>query len=547
MACSVCLPVTGFDTVGLGWSNTTGIDLAHQIVANIISDTYWFGVLGMGFEPTNYTGYDDPQMSFAGTLYSNGNISGKSWSYTAGAHYRDKGVFGSLIFGGYDELRFAPNDVVFTMGADNVRNVVATLRSITSTSSSGNTTLMSTPEFMFVDSSMPEIWLPVSVCQEFENAFGLELDNTTGLYLLNSSTHNKLSSLNPNITFTLSDEKTGGSRVDIMLPYAAFDLNVSVPIYNGTSYYFPLRQAPSSDDYILGRTFLQEAYITASYDNRQFNISQAKFPSNGQQAIIAIPSSLPSATSGSPASPSGTSVASSNPSSSSGSGSDSGSGSGKLSGEAIAGIVVGVVVGLIIIGGTIFCCIRGRGPFGARMRARFATPVYEIDSGKRLHPETSAYSAQASALTSEVPGHDAKHEIGGNPIMHPQELEAEVPTLAKPHPLDQRVNGVSDSSGDRTDVSSLSQSPRAVSAAMRASGMQPMTDPSPEDSTGSSPEQYVVSPTSPTLSSHGMMGRERPEITVSSPADTSATWSPNTPVHHQSRFKERWSRSGSEE
>jgi len=37
---------------------------------------------------------------------------------------------------------------------------------------------------------------------------------------------------------------------------------------------------------------------------------------------------------------------------------------------------------------------------------------------------TTAYNEQASKLTAEVHGQDAMVEIAGNPIMHPQELEA---------------------------------------------------------------------------------------------------------------------------
>jgi hypothetical protein len=71
---------------------------------------------------------------------------------------------------------------------------------------------------------------------------------------------------------------------------------------------------------------------------------------------------------------------------------------------------------------------------------------HEIDSGKWLDPNASAYSAQASTLTSEVPGQDAKVEIAENPIMHPRELEAEVPMSVYDNPIYHRANGPSSSS-----------------------------------------------------------------------------------------------------
>lgn len=53
----------------------------------------------------------------------------------------------------------------------------------------------------------------------------------------------------------------------------------------------------------------------------------------------------------------------------------------------------------------------------------------EIDPGKRIEKAfRTAYGEQASGSLNEVEGRDAKVEIQGNPIMVPQELEADVPT-----------------------------------------------------------------------------------------------------------------------
>jgi hypothetical protein len=487
-------------------------------VAEIQSDSYWFGILGLGFQPTNFSDYGNPQASFSNTLASNGSISSKSWSYTAGAHYRLKGIFGSLIFGGYDAARFTPNDVVFTMTGDNLRDIVLYVRTVTSTTSSGNTTLSSTPFEAFIDSSVADFWFPVSVCQEFEKAFGLQLESATGRYLLDASAHNNLVSLNPNVTITLGDQETGGHTVDLVLPYGAFDLNLSAPFINNTSFYFPLRQGQNNSMHTLGRAFLQEVYVTADYNTRTFNVSQAIFDQNANSQIIAIPSDMPVPVSGGGSNGTGTG-------SGNGGGSGSGSGSsGGLSGGAIAGIVIGIVVVLVIIGGIFFCCYRRMWCFAGRSEKRPSTPIHEIDSGKRLDPNASAYSAQASALTSEVPGQDAKVEIAGNPIMHPQELEAEVPMSAYDNPIYHRANGPSSSSDNTAYISSMSQgSSQGKPPEMREAGR----------GLPSSEEEELISPTSPNR-------QTMPNITVSSPTDTYMTWSPQTPVQHQgSGFHER--------
>jgi len=541
----------GFDTVGLGYTNTTGITLPHQVIAMIESDSYWFGMLGLGFQPSNFSDYGNPQASFSDTLASNATISSMTWSYTAGASYRSKGgIYGSLIFGGYDASRFTPNDVVFTMTGDNLRDIVLGVRSITSTTSSGNTTLMSDAELVFIDSTVPELWLPVSVCQAFEKAFGLSLDPVTDRYLLNASTHANLTAMNPNITLTLGNQLSGGPTIDIVLPYSAFDLNVTAPIYpSGTSYYFPLRQAQNDSMYTLGRTFLQEAYVTADYNSRTFNVSQCVFVDNAAAHVLAIPASQPTSSNGTASgsgssSGSGTGTSTTNPTGS--------SGSSKLSGGAIAGIVVGVIAVLVIAAFLVFFCC----PIAACRRRRRrrskestgrSTPVHEIDSGKRVDPNTTAYSAQASAITSEVPGHDAKVEIAGNPIMHPQELEADVPMLPTQNIIDQRVSGPSQSSGETSEttaVSSLSKdsSPRSPMAELHGTGRRPFNGPATRGMAGDD----IVSPQTPTAPTG--FHRGGPEIVVSSPADSNGsngTWSPRTPQH--SRFEERWSHPGIQE
>jgi Eukaryotic aspartyl protease len=497
----------GFDIVGLGYTNNTGPTLSHQIVAEFNSDDYWFGLLGLGFQPTNFSDYGNPQASYSDSLSSNDTISSRSWSYTAGAYYRLKSVFGSLIFGGYDASRFTPNDVVFTMTGDNLRDIVLYVVSITSTTAKGNTTLMSTPEKVFIDSTVVDFWLPVSVCQAFEKAFGLQLDQKTGRYLLNSSTHDRLKSDNPNVTFTLADQATGGHTIDIVLPYASFDLNLSAPFVNKTTMYFPLRQGQNDSMYTLGRAFLQEAYVTADYNTRTFNVSQCIFDPNSKGAqVIAIPSDMPVPISGGNSSGNGAAGG--------GGGGGSGhAGSKELSGGAIAGIVIGSVILLIIIGGIFFCCYSGMWCFGGRRKEekRAPTPIHEIDSGKRIDPNASAYTAQASAFTSEVPGNDAKVEIAGNPIMHPQELEADVPMAAYANHIYHRSN---DSSEDTTVVSSVSQSPEGNAANVHGSRRAPRNG-----SESDSAEGTMVSPRSPTQ--RGMRN-----ITLSSPTDTHATWTP---------------------
>ncbi|CZS97414.1 uncharacterized protein RCO7_00245 [Rhynchosporium graminicola] len=514
----------GFDTVGLGFRSDTGTTLTNQIVSEIVSNEWWFGMLGLGFQPTNFTGYEDPQQSFAATLYTDGNISSMSWSYTAGAFYRLKGIFGSLMFGGYDASRFTPNGVRFSMASDNLRDLVVTVRSITSTTSDETTTLMSTPIFAFIDSAVPDFYLPGSVCRQFERAFSLILDQASGRYLIDEITHNSLKAMNPSVTFKLANQKEGGETVDIVLPYAAFDLNITTPLLtNSSSLYFPLKQTNDENLYILGRAFLQEAYVTAHYNSRTFNVSQASFSDNAPPSLVALPAILPTSTS-SPGSNTGSTKLPNRPSK-------------KIGGGVIAGIVIGALAGLALLLLLSFFLLQRRKHHSATVKNKAEKgPIHEIDSGKRVDPNTtSAYSAQASALTSEVSGKDSRVEKWGVPIMHPQELEAEVPATRS------RRSNEAEMAGGNERIISIKEWKRNTPMAElgvqeRGFGEGVVSERGPDHED----EDQIVSPH--TDRSASIMGRSRGDVSASSPSGPSeGSWSPSSPVQRRnSRFSETW-------
>lgn len=144
------------------------------------------------------------------------------------------------------------------MADDITRDLVVYLQSI-SYSGSTSSILLSDPIDIFIDSTDPNLWLPEKVCEEFEKAFGLTMDNDTGLYLVNDTQNTELLNSNAEVTFRLSDVGSGGDAVAITLPYEAFALTAKPPLVGNSSYYFPLKRASNSTQYTLGRVFLQEA------------------------------------------------------------------------------------------------------------------------------------------------------------------------------------------------------------------------------------------------------------------------------------------------
>jgi hypothetical protein len=201
-------------------------------------------------------------------------------------------VLGSLTLGGYDASRLIPNDLTFIFAPDNERDlVVGVVGLTTNTTSKQNTNLLKRDDLnMFIDSTIAEMWLPVEICKAFEDTFGLKYDTKTGLYLVDDALHSSLVAQNPNITFTLGQKYSTEATLQITLPYAAFDLEASPP-YRGLrkkSRYFPIRQGQNASQWVLGRTFLQEAYLTVDWERQNFSLSAVDWTFGKPQKLVPI-------------------------------------------------------------------------------------------------------------------------------------------------------------------------------------------------------------------------------------------------------------------
>jgi hypothetical protein len=246
----------GFDKVELGWPGQNGTILENQVIGGIATKDFYLGRLGLSPRPVNFSSFYDPHPSLLSTLAAENKIPSASWGYTAGAYYRLRQPFGSLTLGGYDAARFTPNNVTFGFGADTSKILLVGIQSIVA---SNGDDLLPDGIVVALDSTVPDMWVPHASCQKFEACFGLVRDSASGLYLVNDTWHDTLLESNISMTFTLGPEVDGGDTVDIVMPYASVDLNMSFPETNLSSRYFPLRCADNATQYTLGRFFLQES------------------------------------------------------------------------------------------------------------------------------------------------------------------------------------------------------------------------------------------------------------------------------------------------
>ncbi|KNG44998.1 peptidase aspartic protein [Stemphylium lycopersici] len=275
----------GTDTVSLGAAadRSSSLLLTDQIVGAIADPDYYMGMIGLGQAKSSFNSGSPPVDSFLYALRQTKKIPSFAYAYTAGARYRLKSVFGSLILGGYDATRFEPStdNFSFTFSQDPSRLLTVGVASILATNTlQGTYSLTSGAHFSVIDSTVPHLWLPEDVCAEFETAFGLTYDPQTDLYLVNHTVHEELVSKRPTITIklvnSLNDATTNYTNIE--LPYAAFDLQASYPFYENATNYFPIRRAANESQYALGRALLQEAYLIVDYERANFTVAQAVFP-----------------------------------------------------------------------------------------------------------------------------------------------------------------------------------------------------------------------------------------------------------------------------
>lgn len=377
----------GWDDITLGWQGDNLPTIKNQSVVGITTSDFWLGSLSLNPRPVNFTDYNNPEPSLMQVLRNKTDepIPSLSWSYTAGAYNLAPPVFGSLVLGGYDTTRFEPNSVTFPFGRDISFDFQVAIQDIT-TSLTDNS-LLDTGIIAYISTLVADIWLPESACEAFEKAFGLTWDEKTELYLLNSTLHQKLLKENPDVTFSIGPD-VSGAAVTINMPYWNFYLTATPELTKASSnkLYFPLKRAANDTQYVLGRAFLQSAHISADYERKTFNLSQALYPSSStSENIVAVlpPLEETSTGAGDPTTPEG-----------GGKDSDNSDSSSSLSTGAIAGIAVGLAVVAGVIAAVIFIMCR---------RRKANPKKHELaDTDVMQHP-----------LPHEVSGEQLKMEMGG--------------------------------------------------------------------------------------------------------------------------------------
>ncbi|EMD66001.1 hypothetical protein COCSADRAFT_35932 [Bipolaris sorokiniana ND90Pr] len=366
----------GFDNVQVG-----NISLDKFPVTAYASPGFWVGQLGLLPLSINYsTTVNSP--SFLVALRDGGHIPSVAYGYQAGSPYRGTKVPASLVLGGYDGSR-ASKPLTVKINTDMSRALTVSIHDIVATGTlNGTLSLVNSERILApLDSSIPELWLPKSVCDRFESVFGLEYHEASGRYLLTDAKRDQLRSMNPIVTMTIgSDPSISGNSTIIQLPYAAFDLQAGFPIFVNETNYFPIRRADNESQYAIGRVFLQEAYIGVDFESGTFNVSAARWDELDPE-IITILSEESKATAEK---------------------------TGDLPSGAIAGIVVGCVVGIALVIACAWLMVRKR-----KRKNIIQHDAVETGANEKIRYEMQPPSELESNTLkiSELPGKQGDSEL----------------------------------------------------------------------------------------------------------------------------------------
>ncbi|OAL06033.1 acid protease, partial [Phaeosphaeriaceae sp. SRC1lsM3a] len=378
----------GFDDLSLGWTGDGLPTMKNQSIAGTITSTLPIGSLAINSRPVNFTDYNSPIPSLLQNLRNMSTpIPSLSWSYTAGAYNLSPKVFGSLVLGGFDSTRFEPNSLTFPLGADLSLDLQVAIQRISINGTDGSD---SSPSLItYISTLVPDIWLPKSVCDIFAKAYSLSYNATTDDFFVNSTMHELNLSRQPVARFEIGPD-TSGPSILIRLPYWNFYLAAQATNSGSGKteqmFRFPIRTALNDSQYVLGRAFLQSAYLSTDYERKTFNVSQALYPSTAtKQNIMPI---LPPGISN----PSGTPAPASK--------------SKGISTGVIAGAAAGGVAAALAVAAAIFILCR-------RRRRRDKTERHELEDLDPINPKPQELVGDQKR--HEMPhGDGLKHEMVGD-------------------------------------------------------------------------------------------------------------------------------------
>ena len=216
-------------------------------------------------------------------------------------------ITGNLWLGGYDQARILSAPVVSAIGSLWLPLVDIGIGVVTGSSPfsklpSGQVSgLLKVPGgasslSVYPNPAVPYMYLPGSACNTVAAYLPVQFDSNYGLYLWNISDpdYQKITTSPSFLSFSFN---SGTSTADVVIniPFALLTLNLTEPLANTPTPYFPCYPyngdlVGSSQVYHLGRAFLQGAFLAQNWQSQYTWIAQAPGPALPQSNITKIAS-----------------------------------------------------------------------------------------------------------------------------------------------------------------------------------------------------------------------------------------------------------------
>ncbi|KAJ5835989.1 hypothetical protein N7447_002015 [Penicillium robsamsonii] len=236
---------------------------------------------------------------------SSDRIPSYSWGMHIGSVEPD--IPGSLVLGGYDQSRVL--DQVSSQQVDDTRhlgNLKISLEDIGIGVATGDSpfdfenksglfkwgnSISSRAKSVEIDATLPYLYLPKETCDTVAAELPVTFNEDLGLYFWNTDdkSSEKITSSPAYMSFTFEKDATNTQNITIKVPFQLLNLTLQEPLVEHNTTYFPCYP---SDSFILGRAFLQAAFIATNWQegigSGYWFLAQAPGPAIGSGAQQSI-------------------------------------------------------------------------------------------------------------------------------------------------------------------------------------------------------------------------------------------------------------------
>ncbi|KXJ91694.1 aspartic peptidase domain-containing protein, partial [Microdochium bolleyi] len=208
-------------------------------------------------------------------------------------------VKGSFYFGGYDQNRIV-GDVL--TGDGSTRSTLSlkdiaidvldgqspwNFTSLGGLLAAGNSSISSGGIDVMVDGCSPYLSFPKSTCDSLAKHLPLQYNEKLGLYTWKTGDvkYSQIVSSASALRFTfLAGSNT--KNISISVPFRHLNLTLQQPLVSTDTPYFPC--FTGSDRYVLGRAFLQDAFLGANWGADTWWLAQAPGPNVPSEKIVEL-------------------------------------------------------------------------------------------------------------------------------------------------------------------------------------------------------------------------------------------------------------------